>query len=756
MKIFLIASECPPIPGGIATYVQNVTTMFADAGHEMTVFARNNQGGIEQRGNLKFIKIPPKDVHLIASTNISPLSEKHPAFPYNVMGYWAALSYQLAEEVISYIRSHGKPDVIESEDFSGIAYFLIQRKLLGSPELQGVPIVLTLHSCQYMLYPADKMPSYQLSDYWVGRMEKFCTLAADGIIAPTHYIAKQATDALGTDLDIDIIPLPAPKTLLDETQYPKSNPTPRDIVYFGRLEVRKGVIPLFEACSHLWDAGIDFKLTAIGGDTWYHLQGCHVKEYLRDKYSAYINNGRLIISPPLKQTELYERISKAWCVVIPSLWENFPNTCLESMLLGKLILASSDVGHVEMLQHSDRQGGFIFDWKQPEDFGIKLQHILNLSIAENLEIGQKARALISDISGYKNVLNQRVQHFEKVIKASYIKDKNIFPSLNYPPHGKVAYPKFLSVEDREKGIVSVCIPFYNHGAYIRDTLNSVYASDYSNLEVIIFNDGSTDSSSLKVLAEVEKEYSDLTVIHSHNQGVATARNKMAEIARGEYIAFLDSDDKISPSFYSQAVKVLNQYENVGFVASWIKEFGDSQKVWVAWNTEFPYLLCHNTLGVCTVVRKGAYIASGGMKPLLAENLEDYECWISICEQGWLGVVIPDLHYFYRIRSDSRLRNSNRDQLLYLYEVIAALHPNLYREYGEEIYHLLNQNGASWLWDNPSMKVGGVNTDMTGMEILSLVVNKLKRVYGDGGLSLISNRLLRVTKSWLFSKISDQK
>lgn len=756
MKIFLIASECPPVPGGIATYVNNVTAMFADAGHEITVFARSHQSGIEQQGNLKFIKIPPKDIHLISSTQEGKLSEKHPAFPYNVMGYWGALSYQLAEEVISYIRINGKPDVIESEDYSGLGYFLIQRKLLGCPELQGVPIVLTLHSCQYMLYPADKMPSYCLSDYWVGRMEKFCTLAADGIVAPTRYIARQATDALGNDLDIEVIPLPASKQLLYQTEFSKSDLTPGDIVYFGRLEVRKGVIPLFEACSHLWDAGIDFKLTAIGGDTWYHLQGCNVKEYLREKYHKYIHEGRLIISNPLKQPELYERISKAWCVVIPSLWENFPNTCLESMLLGKVILASADVGHAEMLQTSDRQGGFIFDWKIPGDFANKLKQILNISITENLELGKKARALISDISGHKNVLEQRINHFQRVIEFSSSTQKTLFPSLNYAPHGKINYPKFFQADDNERSIISVCVPFYNHGAYIRDTLNSIYASDYPKLEVIILNDGSTDKHSLEILTEVEKEYKNLKVIHTKNQGVASARNQMAEIASGEYIAFIDSDDRISPSFYTQAAKVLNQYENVGFVSSWIKEFDSSYKVWVAWNTEFPYLLCHNTLTVGTVVRKKAYLASGGMKPLLAENLEDYECWISICEQGWIGVIIPELHYFYRIRSDSRLANSNREQLLYLYEIIASLHPNLYREYGAEIYNLLNQNGASWLWSNPSIGVGGASTDMTGMEIISLVVEKFKRVISDGGISLISNRSLKILKSLLFSRFPEQK
>jgi CTP:molybdopterin cytidylyltransferase MocA len=50
MKIFLIASECPPVAGGIATYVGNTASMFADAGHDITVFTRSDQPGVEQKG----------------------------------------------------------------------------------------------------------------------------------------------------------------------------------------------------------------------------------------------------------------------------------------------------------------------------------------------------------------------------------------------------------------------------------------------------------------------------------------------------------------------------------------------------------------------------------------------------------------------------------------------------------------------------------------------------------------------------------
>ncbi|MDY6782569.1 MAG: glycosyltransferase [Cyanobacteriota bacterium] len=751
MKLLLVASEIPPTPGGIATYVGNTVAMFADAGHEITVFARSDRPGIEQQDTYTLIRIVPKDIHLLSATPTDPLSEKHPAFPYNVMGYWGALSYQLAEAVLDYIRKHGKPDAIESEDFSGLAYFLIQKKLVGCPELDGVPIILTLHSSQYMLYPADCMPSYRLSDYWVGRMEKFCTLAADGIIAPTQYIAKSAIAAVGNSLDLEIIPLPASKSLLNPHQLPSSQPTPGDIIYFGRLEVRKGVIPLVEACSKLWQDGHSFQLTLIGGDTWYHLQGCHLSDYLKHKYRHYIDAEQLILSPPLPQLQLHQRIARAWCVVLPSLWENFPNSCMESMLLGKAILASDDVGHVEMLRAEEEEAGIIFDWNLTEDFSEKLLHLLSLNREQILQMGASARNFVRETTRPEVVLVQRLKHLQRVIEKSRQQTQTFFPSLNYPPSGHIAYPQPLVDSQSIPRRVSVCVPFYNHGRYIQETLFSVYASDYPNLEVIVFDDGSNDPKSLEMLNALEKQYSDLKVIRAENSGVAAARNHLAQVAGGEYLAFLDADDKVSPTFYSQAVQILSRYENVGFVASWLKEFGESQKVWIAWNPEFPYLLCHNLLGVCTVVRKTAYLAAGGMNPLLAENLEDYECWINLCERGWVGVVIPELHYFYRIRSDSRLQRSHRNQLLYLYEKIAQLHPILYQKYGTDIYHLLNQNGASWLWDNPSRSQGGVYGDLTGMEVLRLFNQKLKKMRNDGGIRLILRKLFLVLKLLIFSR-----
>ena len=87
-------------------------------------------------------------------------------------------------------------------------------------------------------------------------------------------------------------------------------------------------------------------------------------------------------------------------------------------------------------------------------------------------------------------------------------------------------------------LVSVVIPNYNCGDYIADCLESVIAQTYSNFEIIVIDDGSTDNSSQVLSNYVSR----VQVIYTQNQGAATARNLGIASAKGEFIAFLDSDD----------------------------------------------------------------------------------------------------------------------------------------------------------------------------------------------------------------------
>jgi glycosyltransferase involved in cell wall biosynthesis len=88
-------------------------------------------------------------------------------------------------------------------------------------------------------------------------------------------------------------------------------------------------------------------------------------------------------------------------------------------------------------------------------------------------------------------------------------------------------------------LVSVIIPTYNSGTYLQEAVESVLDQDYPNLEVLVVDDGSTDES-LSLLTK----YSDqIQIIRSENFGAASARNLGIQTSNGEYLAFLDSDDK---------------------------------------------------------------------------------------------------------------------------------------------------------------------------------------------------------------------
>ena len=92
-------------------------------------------------------------------------------------------------------------------------------------------------------------------------------------------------------------------------------------------------------------------------------------------------------------------------------------------------------------------------------------------------------------------------------------------------------------------ILSITIPSYNVEKYIRHCIESIINQTYPDLQIILVDDGSTDCSGL-ICDEYAKKDARITVVHTENKGVSSARNLGIKHAKGEYIAFLDSDDCI--------------------------------------------------------------------------------------------------------------------------------------------------------------------------------------------------------------------
>lgn len=694
MNIWLLTTEYPPdYGGGIGTYAVHAATMLAQAGHRVTVLTLGHAVSIEQAANgTRIIRSAPPNVALSLAKRYMRRADANDAFPYNVMAYWPALSYQFAQVAQSIIAEDGEPpDIIECQDYGALAYYLLQRKLLGEPWLARTALLVHAHSPLFELERANQAPRYKFPNYWTGQMEKWCFMAADGVLSPSQFLADRLRETFGSELPISVLPLPYQRAAPVASQ-----PTPGDVLYVGRLEVRKGVLELVRACAGMWASGANFRLAMVGGDTPYYPRGTTVHQFLRNTYAAQIAAGQLtILGDSLPPAALQQRVAQAWAVVVPSLWENFPYTCVEALAAGKVVIASTNGGQAEMI--SGNGDGFVFDWQRAGDFEQTLCRVLKLSAEENLAIGQRAAERIRSLTAYEAVLPQREAHYRHVMTRAH-EARTHFPTLQRRPA-----PAMERSGGETAGRVSVVIPFYNRGAFIEETLNSALAADYADIEIIIVNDGSDEPASLEALRRIEAaDHSNLRVVTTANHGAATARNIGATLATGEFLLFLDSDDLIAPDFIQRAVAVLQRYRNVGFVYSWVRFFDGNRNVWPTWNTEFPFLLGHNMLPIIAVVRRKLFLEHGRYRPEVAYNLEDYDSWLRIASSGALGVSIPDMLVQYRIHADSMFQGISEDQSLYLYDIIVQHHRELYREYGDELFQLLNANGPAYLWQHPAL------------------------------------------------------
>lgn len=108
--------------------------------------------------------------------------------------------------------------------------------------------------------------------------------------------------------------------------------------------------------------------------------------------------------------------------------------------------------------------------------------------------------------------------------------------------------------------VSVIVPVYKVEKYIEESIRSICEQDYQNIEIILVNDGTPDSS-VKLAQKVAANYSiTLSVVNKENGGLPSARNAGIKIATGEYICFIDSDDMISVNHIADLVNACNQYK----------------------------------------------------------------------------------------------------------------------------------------------------------------------------------------------------
>jgi glycosyltransferase involved in cell wall biosynthesis len=127
-----------------------------------------------------------------------------------------------------------------------------------------------------------------------------------------------------------------------------------------------------------------------------------------------------------------------------------------------------------------------------------------------------------------------------------------------------------------KQLVSIIIPCYNYAHFLPEALESILAQTYTNWEVLVIDDGSTDATR-EIVHTFQQKDSRFKYIYQQNAGQAAARNTGLERARGEYIQFLDADDLIESEKIKTQVAFLSEKEGKSLVYSTVRYFVDSRQ-----------------------------------------------------------------------------------------------------------------------------------------------------------------------------------
>lgn len=180
-------------------------------------------------------------------------------------------------------------------------------------------------------------------------------------------------------------------------------------------------------------------------------------------------------------------------------------------------------------------------------------------------------------------------------------------------------------------LVSIVTPVYNSSQHIEACIDSVMRQSYSNFEMIMVDDASSDNSISIIKQKIKDDHRFKIYSFTENKGAAHARNKAIELAKGKYISFLDSDDLWLPNKLSSQVEFMEKNKVLFSFSSYdvINEKGEKQTTFIIPQTELSYhdLLKTCSIGCLTAIYNQEVLGKQYMK--LIRKRQDYTLWLSL-------------------------------------------------------------------------------------------------------------------------------
>lgn len=229
-------------------------------------------------------------------------------------------------------------------------------------------------------------------------------------------------------------------------------------------------------------------------------------------------------------------------------------------------------------------------------------------------------------------------------------------------------------------LVSIIVPCYNQGEYLKETLESIRCQTYHNWECVIVDDGSTDDT--KQVSESFCVDNRFSYHYQSNSGLSAARNKGITLTSGLFILPLDSDDIIGDTYIEKAVARFIEIPQTKLVYCKAEKFGAINCQWELPPYRYEDFIWNNCIFCANMYKRSDYLLTKGYNENMKRGLEDWDFLLSLLKPGDVVYKIDELLFHYRVHNQSMTKR------------LPALEGSIYRQLyhnHKDVYEPIAQN-----------------------------------------------------------------
>ncbi|AKQ65369.1 Beta-1,3-glucosyltransferase [Myxococcus hansupus] len=645
MRICFVSRElASTTESGVGTAVANMSRALVQAGHDVHVLTAPH---VDARWAASVH--PSVHIHHVDEQE----TDLQGAFPHAELRHaWDAY------RALRVLHASHQFDIIEFPDSGGEGHFALRaRRTLG--QFDTAVLAVRLYHSSHDVLRLNQVATLDMDTAQREHMEDTALREADLLVSPSAVALEQTRTRLGLKTGGIVLPPPIESAPAQAATPSPSEAAPR-VLYAGRLEYREGVHLLIDAMQALFEQGVAAEVDLVGDDTRTGPFGRSLRSWLEQRIAPAWRH-RFQFLPARAGDELTSAFAHATLCCIPTRWDALHGTGVAAMSAGAAVVASDSGGMAEFIE--DGRSGLLFHHDDAGHLKDVLQRALaSTSLRDTLRAAAPARVA------------------SLCAPARFVRDYEAAATSALPHRHPGPAPSSRTKPAKASPCVSILVPYFNMGRYLPETLHSIRAQTFTDYEIILVDDGSTDADSVALLETLQAP--DLRIIRKANGGLSSARNAGLRVARGPYVLPLDPDDLIQPTFLEKAVAVMESAPGLGYVTSLVSYFVDDPRQpvggWIPWGTERDALLAENVASTCTALMQRTHLEDIGGYDEWLTAYEDWDVFCSLAKRGLEGSVIPEPLFLYRQRPDSMTRGIDVSGRYAQMAYLSQKHPTLPR------------------------------------------------------------------------------